>query len=1418
MSKEIYISSTPHETRLAIVESDELTEIYYERENEYTLAGSIYNGRVTRVLPGMQSSFVDIGLERDAFLYITDFMEEAGDSADFDQSGDAKRAPRAEGSRGEGQRVEGQRVEGSRGEGQRSEGQRSEGQRGEGRRDRGDSRNQDRGSERRPAYVSERTQEQATATPASDIALASEGRGEEFGNRRDRNDRGGRNRGRGRRDRTDRPAGQAGERTAVAPTVERPFGASNETEDTGDWAMVEEQPIVVVPIGLQVIPPAGTESGELGSAAPGADGSRRWRGRRGRRRGRGTGQREDLAQAGAVVGAEDVPAAGSEDFDEGASFEIDGGAVHETISTASVPVPPPVSVPRSAEEGSGEGRRDRNDRGQRPERGERGGRGDRDQRALRVPRGFAPRGNLYGVDASAEAPTGGLDEPVELAAAAEPQVEPLILPGESLSKYRKGSEEKRSESGPVASSLATPVVLPDYEFKVDPNWDGSAVLPGETLSRYRGGSAGAGRPSESRGGDRSGRPDRSGRSDMRRNDGRRDERESSGRDRNAQSDARNAPVQPGVMTVPSSPPAADLQSAGPVSGYAFADEKSEEIHAHRPEFVHAPLPEATAEAPQMEDAGHASDAGREGEIHLIDAAQAYTEPVAESEPLAEAEYEPQEASASYRVDLAAPSEYRQSAPVVDEPAAAQEAEHPLEVASSGEVFVSETHVADEPAAEVSAGHETSNGVDPVYFEPETPVLFSAEPMHPMAEANFVHPTRNEHLEEARAEHEVTEIAATGDMLSEPPVFHAALGEAEVAPVPSVGVGETELQQEEQEFEEASQGFAPGAGDLEEDFIEEDDLEPISLHAHGEDDFDDLEEEQLEGSADLGMMIREMSIDHITRTDGVAAEQEDGDEDFEEDTLEEDSVEESRVEQDREDTQDAFEEGGSRSQGGYGGFGNEEEESRSKIGLDRDASEEGSAPAEGGQYTNGRGRRDAGRRDQGRGGRGERSRESGDRNGGPDRSGLGERARNTGGGGDRDRSRSNGRGGRQSMQSTNLPAISELLKPGQEILCQIAKEPIAKKGARITSHIALPGRFLVFMPTVSHTGVSRKIESDAERRRLKEILLSEKGEAAGGFIVRTAAAGASEDELRSDLRFLLNLWTDIKQRSESSKSPALIYHDLNLVERILRDQVTDNFSAIWVDSETEYERVLRFLQRFQPSLIRRVKLYTKETPLFEQFGITEEINKALRSKVWLKSGGSIVINQTEALVAIDINTGKFVGKTARLEDTIVKTNLDAIPEIVRQIRLRDLGGIIIIDFIDMDERKNRNRVMAALEEELKSDRAPSKVLPFNDFGLVAITRKRVKQSLERTLSTTCNVCVGTGMVKSPVTVCNDIYVEMKKMHKHLDRGDVMLRVHPEVVKQLKLAGSRWLQEMEEMCGKTILIKSDPSLHPEQFDIH
>jgi Rne/Rng family ribonuclease len=422
--------------------------------------------------------------------------------------------------------------------------------------------------------------------------------------------------------------------------------------------------------------------------------------------------------------------------------------------------------------------------------------------------------------------------------------------------------------------------------------------------------------------------------------------------------------------------------------------------------------------------------------------------------------------------------------------------------------------------------------------------------------------------------------------------------------------------------------------------------------------------------------------------------------------------------------------------------------------------------------------------------------------------------------DRNRGGRRGGGGRnfRKREPQNVPLISDLLKEGQEILVQIAKEPIGKKGARITSHIALPGRFLVYMPTVNHTGVSRKISSEEERQRLKRIIISERENGQGGFIVRTAAQNAPEEDLRADIRFLKGLWAEIKSRAEAGKSPNLIYHDLNVVERVLRDQVSSDFSAIWVDTENEYERVLRFANRFQPALVRKVKLYTKEVPLYEQFGLTEEINKALKSKVWLKSGGYIVINQTEALVAIDVNTGKYVGKTQRLEDTIVKTNVDAIKEIVRQIRLRDLGGIIIIDFIDMDERRNRQKVMQALEEALRADRAPSKVLQFNDFGLVAITRKRVKQSLERTIGSPCPYCDSTGFVKSIQTVCNDIYIEMRKMAKHLDHADAMLRVNPEVAKALKANNGKALTEMEELVKKTVIVKSDPALHQEQFDIN
>jgi ribonuclease G len=255
----------------------------------------------------------------------------------------------------------------------------------------------------------------------------------------------------------------------------------------------------------------------------------------------------------------------------------------------------------------------------------------------------------------------------------------------------------------------------------------------------------------------------------------------------------------------------------------------------------------------------------------------------------------------------------------------------------------------------------------------------------------------------------------------------------------------------------------------------------------------------------------------------------------------------------------------------------------------------------------------------------------------------------------------------------------------------------------------------------------------------------------------------------------------------------------------------------VDNEEFYESVLSFVQRFQPALVGRVKMYTRSNPIFDEFGITAELEKALRPKVWLKSGGHIVINQTEALVAIDINTGKFVGRSNRLEDTIVKTNTDAVKEIVRQIRLRDLGGIIVVDFIDMDERKNRQKVMQALEEAMRADRAPYKILQFNDFGLVAITRKRVKQSLERTLCSPCPHCDGGGYIKSVTTVVSEILTEARKMSRSIDSKDVMLRVHPDVAKVLKSHQNKFLEELEEILRRPVLVKSDALLHHEKFDL-
>ena len=397
-----------------------------------------------------------------------------------------------------------------------------------------------------------------------------------------------------------------------------------------------------------------------------------------------------------------------------------------------------------------------------------------------------------------------------------------------------------------------------------------------------------------------------------------------------------------------------------------------------------------------------------------------------------------------------------------------------------------------------------------------------------------------------------------------------------------------------------------------------------------------------------------------------------------------------------------------------------------------------------------------------------------------------------------------------------PSIDELLKPGQEIIVQVVKDPLPNKGARISTHVTLPGRYLVLLPTVRHFGVSRRIEDETERERLL-ALISHLSGGNGGLIVRTVGEGKGPEEFESDLAYLSRLWEKIRHRAARVSAPTLLHQDLDLALRVVRDLLRPDFAVLWVDGEETYERIVEFLDQVQPSLVAKVKLFRQGATLFEQFGIEEQIEAALKSKVWLKSGGYIVINPTEALVAIDVNTGRFVGQS-NLEDTVLQTNLEAVQEIVRQIRLRDLGGIIVIDLIDMIEQAHREQVFAALDSELRKDRAKTKMLAISEFGLVEITRKRSRANLERLLTQPCPYCAGRGRVKSVATICLNLRKDLLHLRGRFgQQPELLLRVHPEVARALQQEERAILDELERSLGVRILLQSDPELHHERFDV-
>ena len=399
---------------------------------------------------------------------------------------------------------------------------------------------------------------------------------------------------------------------------------------------------------------------------------------------------------------------------------------------------------------------------------------------------------------------------------------------------------------------------------------------------------------------------------------------------------------------------------------------------------------------------------------------------------------------------------------------------------------------------------------------------------------------------------------------------------------------------------------------------------------------------------------------------------------------------------------------------------------------------------------------------------------------------------------------------------HTPSIGDLLKQGQEIIVQVVKDPLPSKGARISTHVTLPGRYLVLLPTVRHFGVSRRIEDEAERERLLTVL-GQLPVTGGGLIVRTVGEGKEGDAFATDLAYLSRLWEKIRQRAGKVSAPALLHQDLDLALRVVRDLLAQEYSVLWVDGEETYERIVEFLDQVQPNLVGKVRLFRQSSSLFEQFGIEDQIEAALKSKVWLKSGGYIVINPTEALVAIDVNTGRFVGQS-NLEDTVLQTNLEAVQEIVRQIRLRDLGGIIVIDLIDMVEQAHREQVFASLEREIRKDRAKTKVLNISEFGLVEVTRKRSRANLERLLTQPCPYCGGRGRIRSIATICLNLRKELLRQRgRRALQSEILLRVHPEVARALQQEERAILEELERLLGVGVMLQGDPELHHERFDV-
>lgn len=627
--------------------------------------------------------------------------------------------------------------------------------------------------------------------------------------------------------------------------------------------------------------------------------------------------------------------------------------------------------------------------------------------------------------------------------------------------------------------------------------------------------------------------------------------------------------------------------------------------------------------------------------------------------------------------------------------------------------------------------------------------------------------------------------------------------------------EAHLVADGEDDEDDDEILAEGEDDViegeDDDYDDDDDLADDDDHVDVEDDYDD---EGSEVDAVAAAAADEFGDDADEDDDDWDEDDADEDDDGDDDEDDDAELDASGAAVDAVSTSDALDTGRVERRRTKAPEVDEEEEEEGRPGRRRRSRRR--RPASG--QASGSGAAASG--SQGAGGAREARSGSSARSGGGARGANGVRARrnNNGGSSNNGGSRARNKAPRKatSRNSRDVP-ITEVVKEGDQVIVQISKEPIGTKGARVTSHVSLPGRYCVFLPTVEHIGISKRIGSASERSRLRKVIEAMKPKS-GGIIVRTVAAGLTKKSLKADLGYLMRLWGDVSKRVEAAKAPTILYAELDLVLKTARDLFTDQIAKIVIDDKEQYAKLVRFVGMFLPERVKDIELYKGDEPIFDAYGIEDEITRALSRKVPLPSGGYLIIDQAEALSAIDVNTGRFVGKgSGSLEETALKTNLEAVEEIAYQLRFRNLGGLVVLDLIDMEDRKNRDKVYRALDQALKKDKAKTTINRISELGLIEMTRKRTRESLSRTMHEPCFYCDGTGQIQSRTTIAYEILRQIRRERNTLPGYSIVVNAHPAVVDLLQSEEKESIKEVETLYMRRLKLIPRKEYHIEQFDL-